>query len=493
MKTAIYLILALSLITTLVSCQRDTEVAKLHVIPEPNDIAYNGGYYTFVKEDMKFTNVLDTTLSKEEYMINVTSGGVFIHHSTSIGLQYGQMTLQQMYEEGDFGVRLPKVTIKDKPRFEYRGLLVDESRHFRGKKFMKSLLDQMLFHKLNKLHWHLTDDNGWRIEIKKYPILTDVGAKMNYSKGRTDEAQFYTQEDIKEIIAYASERGIDIIPEIDMPGHMNAAISAYPTLTDGDIEKRRAVPGLCPVVLDVSNDKTIEFCKNVLAEVCDLFPYHLIHLGGDEVPKQQWKDSESCQKMIKKLKLANEEELQSWFLLEMEKFVQGKGKKIAGWDEILEGGMSNTTTVYHWQGWIRENTKKAAERGHEVIVCKNNRFYFDYFLTLDKGTFEPKAQPYSLPMYKVYNHDPIPTDLDEKFHDAIKGVQGHLWSEFIPSEKIMQQRLFPRIAALAEVAWTEQEKRDWENMNRKLPFIFDIYDSWGINYNRAYISCGSTH
>lgn len=493
----------LLLVAVLFSCtSKDGRIYETHVIPEPNNMVVNPGAYFFDGEPA-ISYVEDETLGAEEYKIRVAAGGVVITSGNLIAKQYAIATLEQLKgEEGDKAF-IPCVNIQDQPRFKHRGFMLDEARHFQGLEYVKKTLDRMAFHKLNKFHWHLTDDQGWRIEIKKYPLLTEkgsirkgtqVGWKPNIFDCPVDDVEhggFYTQEQIKEVVEYAAKLGIDIIPEIDMPGHMMAALHAYPELGEKKSYEVRQYWGVSEDVLDVSNPETLQFAKDVIAEVCDLFPYDLIHIGGDECPKKQWKNSRSCQKMIKDLNLKDEEELQSWFLKEIEKVVMAKGKNIAGWDEILDGDMSKTATVYHWRFWTKENmTKKAAERGNEVISTLNNRMYFDHYVSVDKDKFEPLAFPAVTPLHKLYNFDPVPADLDPKYHDKVIGVQGNLWTEYVKTNEIAEVRTYPRMALLAEVAWTNQDKRDWENMNRKLPFIFKKYDSWGLNYNRVYIATG---
>ncbi|MBS2100734.1 beta-N-acetylhexosaminidase [Carboxylicivirga linearis] len=483
-------------------CQNNDIVYQTHVIPEPNNMEVVAGRYTY-DETPKVSYEQDKNLGEEEYKLEVTKKGVTITYATDVAKMYAEATLSQLQDNDGVTNYMPLVKIDDKPRFKHRGFMLDEARHFQGMEFVKKTLDRMAFHKLNKFHWHLSDDQGWRIEIKKYPLLTEkgsirkgtqVGWKPDIMDCPTDGVEYgkgyyYTQEQIKEVIEYAAKLGIDVIPEIDMPGHMMAALHAYPELGPKRSYEVRQYWGVSHDVLDVSNPKTLQFAKDVISEVCDLFPYHLIHIGGDECPKEQWEKSASCQKMIKDLGLKNEEELQSWFLKEIEKTVNAKGKQIAGWDEILDGDMSKTATVYHWRFWTKENmTKVAAERGNEVVSTLNHRMYFDFYVSYDKEHFEPLAFPYATPLHKTYNYDPIPADLDPKYHDKVIGVQGNLWTEYVTSNETAEMRIFPRFALLSEVAWTNQDLRDWENMNRKLPYIFKVYDSWKLNYNRVYIA-----
>lgn len=493
------LFVAFTMCAALLSCgTSDSTVHAVHVIPEPNQMTVHAGVYHFDGAP-KVSFVEDKSLEKEQYQLEVSKKGVKISYATSVARQYALASLEQLKE----GNQIPLVSIDDKPRFSHRGFMLDEARHFQGIDYVKKTLDRMAFHKLNKFHWHLTDDQGWRIEIKKYPLLTEkgsirqgtqVGWKPNIFDCPTTEEPyggFYTQEQIKEVVAYAANLGIDIIPEIDMPGHMIAAMHAYPELGVKSAYEVRQYWGIAHDVLDVSNPKTVQFAKDVIEEVCDLFPYQLMHIGGDECPKKQWKESASCQKMIKDLKLKDEEELQSWFLKEMEQVINAKGKNLAGWDEILEGDMSTTATVYHWRHDHKDVTKEAAERGNNVISCLRNRMYFDRYISHERGRIEPLAFPQVTELHKVYNFDPVPEDLDAQYHNRVIGVQGNLWTEYVPTNEVAEYRTFPRMAMLAEVAWTNQELRNWENMNRKLPYMFEIYDRWGLHYNRVYISTGS--
>ncbi|WP_421876833.1 beta-N-acetylhexosaminidase [Marinoscillum sp.] len=471
-----------------------------HVVPEPNKMTVLPGRYDY-DQDPSIIFSQDKGLSPDQYLLKVTTDGVTITHSSDVSKQYALATLEQLKQEDDHGRFIPIVQIDDQPRFSYRGFMLDEARHFQGKEFVKKTLDRMAFHKLNKFHWHLSDDQGWRVEIKKYPLLTEkgsvrkgtqVGWQPNYLDLPTDSTAyggFYTQQDIKEIVAYASNLGIDVIPEIDMPGHMMAALHAYPELGENKDYEVRQYWGVAHDVLDVSNPKTLQFAKDVVLELCELFPYSMIHLGGDECPKDQWKNSPSCQKMIKDLGLKNEEELQSWFMKEIEKVLMENGKSMAGWDEILEGDMSETAVVYNWRFWTKEDmTVVGASRGNRVVSCLNNRNYFDHYVSVDKDRYEPLAFPAVTPLHKTYNYNPIPPDLAPEFHDNVIGVQGNLWTEYVVSNEVAEIRMFPRMALLSEVAWTNQDKRDWEWMNQKLPYMFDFYEKWEAKYNRVYIA-----
>lgn len=492
----------LLILMSLSACNTDQHKYAVSVIPEPNQMTINPGRYVYSGEpNVSFQS--NDKLEHEQYTLEVSNNKVVIGHSSEAGKRYALATLAQLKSRDENETYVPHVTINDKPRFAYRGFMLDEARHFQGIDFVKKTLDRMAFHKLNKFHWHLSDDQGWRIEIQKYPLLTEIGSKrkgtqvgwksdmMNCPIDSVEYGSFYTQNQIREVIDYAAQLGIDVIPEIDMPGHMMAALTAYPHLGENKKYEVRTHWGVSDDVLDVSNPQTLQFAKDIIAEICDLFPYQMVHIGGDECPKGQWKKSKACQKLIKDLNLKDEEELQSWFLKEIEKVIHAKGKIMGGWDEILDGNMSETATVYHWRFWTKDDmTVKGARRGNNVVSTLNHRMYFDHYVSEDKERFEPLSFPAVTPMNKIYNFNPIPAELEPQYHHKVIGVQGNLWTEYVQTNQVAELRMFPRLAVLSEVAWTNQELRNWENMNRKLPRMFEIYDQWNIHYNRVYLSTG---
>lgn len=389
---------------------------------------------------------------------------------------------------------VPCVTISDAPRYQWRGFELDVSRHFYSKKEVEELLDLMALYKLNKFHWHLTDDQGWRIEIKKYPLLTQKGAwrkfnnhdrdcmarekeqdnpdfgipgeKIKVEKGDTLYGGFYTQQDIKDIVRYAGIRGIDIIPEIDMPGHMLAAITNYKGLacTDQIGWGKTFTSPLCP-----GKDRVIEFCKDIYEEVFRLFPYKYVHIGGDEVEKDNWKKCPDCQKRMKEYGLKTEAQLQAWFTHTMEDFFNKNGRDMIGWDEIVEGGLSGTSTVMWWRNWAPNSVPEATAHGNDVILCPNANFYFD-------------ALPDKFTVKSLYNYNTNLSGLSAAQLRHILGVQGNLWTEWIPSRARAQYMAFPRLLALSELAWSNTSDRDWTNFQKRMVEHFDRLNALNVNY-----------
>lgn len=391
---------------------------------------------------------------------------------------------------------IPAVQIEDSPRFEWRGFMLDASRHFWNKEEVKHILDLMSLYKLNKFHWHLTDDQGWRIEIKEYPLLTEKGAwrkfnahdrtcmaratkedntdflipedKLRIVEGDTLYGGYYTQEDIKEVVAYASQRGIDVIPEVDMPGHFLAAIGQYPDLAcDGLIGWGEIFSSpICP-----GKDTTLEFCRNVFKEVFALFPYEYIHMGGDEVEKTNWKKCARCQKRIRSEKLASVEALQAWFVRDMEKFFLANGKKLIGWDEVVSDGLTSDAAITWWRSWSKDALPKATEQGQKVIACPNEYFYFDY--AQDQNSVK-----------KILAYDPYADDrLSAEQKKSIWGVQANLWAEWIPSMKRVEYLIVPRMLALSEIAWVQPAaKPNLDDFYRQLVPQFKRMDVMEVNY-----------
>ncbi|MEY4702521.1 MAG: hypothetical protein RIR96_418 [Bacteroidota bacterium] len=382
-------------------------------------------------------------------------------------------------------------TIIDSPRFEYRGLHLDVSRHFRSAQYIKKYLNIMAMHKLNRFHWHLTDDQGWRIEIKKYPKLTETGSRRRqtlvgpYGTGiydNTPHQGFYTQKEIQEIVSYAAERKIMIIPEIEMPGHASAALSAYPFLgcTKGPYQVMETW-GVSEDVICAGNDSTLRFFEDVIDEVAALFPGKYIHIGGDECPKTRWKTCEKCQLKMQMLKLKDEHELQSYFIKSMERHVNTKNKSMIGWDEILEGGLAPNAVVMSWRG--ESGGIEAAKMNHQVIMTPGKPLYFDHTQSLHEDSVTQGGYN-SLEM--VYGYNPIPTELDANQAKYILGAQANMWTEYMNNEKKLEYMLLPRISALSESVWGRYEKKDWNTLQQKLPWLFSKYDFLGLNYSRAY-------
>lgn len=433
--------------------------------------------------------------NKEAYTLVVTPAEVKIEGEDAAGAFYGSQTLLQLIPvEGDAIV--PGCKIADKPRFGWRGMHLDVGRHFFGVDKVKKFIDQLAFHKMNSFHWHLTEDQGWRIEIKKYPKLTEIGGFRDSTPPYLDRwgsdgkryGGFYTQEQIKEVVAYAAERHINVVPEIDMPGHMAAAITAYPHLGNDDIPnynpKVQCVWGVHPYVL-APKEETFKFVDDVLEEVCQLFPSKYIHIGGDEAPKGQWKKSKFAQSVIKREGLKNEYELQSYFIKRLEKMLEKRGRKLIGWDEIREGGLSPNATMMLWRGW--EHAIKSVEEGHDVVMAPGSHTYFDHYqnhstIELAKGK-EFEAIGGFRPMNSVYSFNPVPEQFrgsDKEKH--ILGCQGQLWTEYMKTWEKVEYMAFPRLSALAEVAWTEVANKDYTDFEKRLQPMLVRYQKAGINH-----------
>lgn len=420
-----------------------------------------------------FTSAGTDNLPAEGYRLTITPQQVIIA-GKGAGLFYGLQTLIQLIPADKAAVvKLPCVQIEDYPRFGYRGLMLDVCRHFFSVEFIKKTIDLMAYYKMNTFHWHLTDDQGWRIEIKKYPRLTDIGSQRaqtvigNYHDrtpqqyDNTPYGGYYTQDQIRDVVKYAADRYINIVPEIEMPGHSQAAIAAYPELSC-DPDKSYKVAETWGVFHDVycPSDKTFAFLQDVLTEVMDLFPSKYIHIGGDEVPKDSWKNSPFCQKLMKKLRLKNEEELQSYFVQRMEKFVNSKGRSIIGWDEILEGGLSPNATVMSWRG--EAGGIAAAQQNHNVIMTPGtNGLYIDH--SQGKTGLEPLSIGGNDPLSKIYSYNPIPALLTADQQKYIIGVQANMWTEYIPTEIKAEYMLYPRVLALSEIAWSPLVNKNYRD------------------------------
>lgn len=435
-------------------------------------------------------------INAEGYRLNVTGSEVNIEAKTAQGLFYGLQSFMQLLpaeiespeKVNGIAWTAQSVSITDEPRFGYRGLMIDPCRHFMTVDEIKKQLDVMALFKMNRMHWHLTEDQGWRIEIKKYPKLTEVGSKRIEGEGYEYGPFFYTQEDIKEVVKYASERFITIVPEIELPGHELAAISAYPELScKGQPISPRIIWGVEDVVMCAGKELPFEFMENVIAEVAQLFPGEYLHIGGDECPKTSWKNCPLCQKRIRQEGLqakdghSAEERLQSYFVQRMEKVAAKYGKKIIGWDEILEGGLSPTATVMSWRG--EKGGIAAALTSHDVIMTPgSNGLYLDYY----QG--DSKIEPVSIggysPLEKTYSYNPTPDTLvamgKEHF---IKGVQGNVWSEYLYNNSIREYMTFPRALAIAEVGWTNTDRKDYKDFERRINNAYVRMDAHGINYH----------
>lgn len=418
--------------------------------------------------------VKDVKAKSESYKLTVGNDGITIQGDEP-GIFYGIQTLQQLIQEENGAITIPYVEIEDEPRFPHRGMMLDVARYYYSPEFVKHFLDLMAHYKLNRFHWHLTEDGGWRIEIKKYPELTKKGAWRNSTQKSRDKQNqdrlphggFYSQKEIKDIIAYAQDRHITIIPEIDLPGHTMAALAVFPELSCTG--KPISVPiewGIKDHILCAGNEAVYEFVENVLSEVIELFPSQYIHIGGDEAPKKHWQECPKCQARIKKENLKDEHELQSYFIRRVEKFVNSKGRRIIGWDEILEGGLAPNATVMSWRG--EEGGIAAANMGHQVIMTPNIYMYLDYYQAADRST-EPFNISGRLPLDVTYNYEPYSPKITPEQQKYIIGVQGNIWGEYIHSEDMVEYMGYPRALAVSEIAWSSMDKKDYERFQDRLP------------------------
>lgn len=432
----------------------------------------------------------------EAYKLIVNDKRVCISGASEAGVFYGIQTLRKSLPVAqDINVNLSAVEIYDKPRFAYRGAMLDVARHFYTVDEVKTFIDMLALHNINRFHWHLTDDQGWRIEIKKYPKLMSVASERKetvvgrWYSGIYDGKPYggyYTQDELRDVIDYAAKRHITIIPEVDLPGHMQAALTAYPELgcTGGPYEVR-TIWGVSQDVLCVGNDFTLQFVKDVLSEVADIFPSEYIHIGGDECPKVRWEKCPKCQERIKSLGLKSdakhtkEQRLQSYMIQEAAKYLKEKGKRIIGWTEILEGGLVPDATLMSWIG--ESGGIEAAHQHHDVIMTPNTYLYFDYYQS-KKVEDEPLAIGGYLPIEKTYNYEPMPKELTEEEQQYIKGVQANLWTEYIPVFSQVRYMVLPRLGAAAEVQWTDPSKKDYKDFLRRVPHLVAVYDCYGWNY-----------
>ena len=494
----------------------------IDVIPMPRSVEYHSGNFTISPETKFYTNLsaesrqaltdylegtslgsvpfaesatgnngielnlCDSSIvtGNEAYRIEIDKKGIRLSASTETGIFYGLQTLLQLLNNSD-NKTLPALTINDSPRFPYRGLHLDVSRHFFDKEFVKKQLDAMAYFKMNRLHWHLTDGAGWRIEIKKYPRLTSFAAWRPFDKlndwwvgGRTfceqDDPRavggYYTQDDIREVVAYAAERHITIIPEIEMPGHSEEVLATYPELSCSG--KPYVNADFC-----IGTEKTFEFLENVLLEVIDLFPSEYIHIGGDDASKSSWKTCPRCQKRMADEHLNSVDELQSYMIHRIEKFLNDHGRKIIGWDEIIEGGLSPTATVMSWRG--EEGGIKAVKAGNQAIMTPGKYCYLDAFQ--DAPNTQPMAIGGYLTLEKVYSFEPVPDSLSTKEAELILGVQGNVWTEHIPTPEHYEYMIYPRILALAEIGWSPSEVKKWDNFHTRALQAVNILREQGYN------------
>lgn len=539
-------VLLLSVVCSLISCSKSKTFTEsdIFIIPKPAELKITEGVFEFsentqfvvsnpfqkeistalilkfkkatdwdlkISEEIPQTNyiqfITDESLENEAYQLDVNNQKISITANGNAGFLYGLESIRQLLPEAIESSEIisntkwiiPCIIIKDKPRFQYRGLMLDISRHFFRKEYIKEVIDGLAMHKMNVLHLHLVDDQGWRIEIKKYPKLTDVGAwrvdqeDKHWNSRDAVEANekgtyggFLTQNELKELVAYAQTKNIEIIPEIEMPAHVSSAIASYPELSC--FEKPIGVPsgGVWPItdIYCAGKETTFEFLENVLLEVMEIFPSKYIHIGGDEATKSNWEICPNCEKRMKTEELKNVEGLQSYFIKRMEKFINSKGKKLIGWDEILEGGLAPDATVMSWRGV--NGGIEAAKQGHNVIMTPGTHCYFDHYQGPQNE--EPLAIGGFTPISKVYQFDPVVDTMTEKEAKHVLGGQANLWSEYITTPEHSQYMIFPRLAALSEALWSPKESRSWEDFSYRLKPMLNRYDYLGINYAKsAYI------
>ncbi|HLO97953.1 MAG TPA: beta-N-acetylhexosaminidase [Fimbriimonas sp.] len=434
------------------------------------------------------TNVIRLRLNSklasnnEGYRMEVEPTGVTIVGKTAAGVFYGLQNLRQLSLTSN---EIPSMIIEDQPQFSWRGAHLDVGRHFMPKEFVKKYIDVMALHKLNTFHWHLTEDQGWRIEIKKYPKLTEIGSirsktMLRYSPAEYEEKEyggFYTQEDVKEIVAYAKQRFVNVVPEIEMPGHAQAAIAAYPELGNSG----KPVPvgtlwGVNPIVFN-PEEKTIKFLQDVLTEVMALFPSKFIHIGGDECPKDEWKASPRVQQLMKERGLKDEHEMQSWFVKQMDQFLAAKGRRLIGWDEILEGGLAPGATVMSWRGEAGGIT--AAKAGHDVVMASTSALYLDFYQSRAPG--EPHAIGGYTPLQKVYQYNIVPKELTPAESKHILGGQFQIWTEYIRTPAYAEYMAYPRACAASEIFWSPSRVRKWPDFVGRLTPHMERLKKLGVN------------
>ena len=492
MKPSLKPFLAVFALTLMSSCARHNEYSDIvSVIPEPQEVHLLGGFSD--ADGCKRNDVTDRTLGREEYRILIKDGKVTVAAASERGFLYAEQTLMQLRNaEGKY----PDVEIRDWPRFGHRGLLLDCSRHFFSIEEVRKVLDVMALHKLNVLHWHLTDDQGWRIEIDSWPRLTEVGAWRTgnrLGRGGTDIGPdnepyggFYTKEELRSIVGYASSLGIDIMPEIDLPGHMLSALASYPELgCTGGPYAVMAYGGISQDVLCAGNEKTYKFIEDVLTEVMDVFPYEYVHIGGDECPKNRWEACHQCQKRIKALGINSdadhtaEQLLQGYVTKRIGKFLKEHGRRMVGWDEILEGEAPLDAVVMSWRG--TEGGIKASGLGHDVIMTPNRNMYFDYCQGENKES-EPDGIGGYIPVWKVYEYEPFTPEMTDEQKSHILGVQANLWTEFISTDSHLEYMLLPRLSALSEVQWCLPGRKSFDRLMKDMSRMASLYENLGYDY-----------
>ena len=521
------ILLALVFMSFLFNCKEEDKLTKdVLIIPQPLEQTLNKGEFilnsstgidydenfkisaeflkVFIEEGsnikLQSNNMIsfikDESLADEGYALEILPESIIIKAKTDQGAFYAVQSLRQLlppkFENGTFKeneIAIPSVTIKDKPQFSYRGMHLDVGRHMFSVDFIKKYIDALAMLKMNTFHWHLTEDQGWRIEIKKYPKLQEIAAFRNETLiGHYSEQPhqfdgkkyggYYTQDEIKEVVAYAQKRFVTVIPEIELPGHSQAAIAAYPEL--GCTENQVEVATKWGVFEDIycPKEETFAFLEDVLDEVLALFPSKYIHIGGDEAPKTRWKNCKHCQALIKKEGLKDEHELQSYFISRIEKYLNTKGRQIIGWDEILEGGLAPNATVMSWRGI--NGAIEAAKQHHNVVMTPTSHCYFDYYQS--ENDDEPIAIGGFLPLEKVYSFNPIPDELNEQEAKYVLGAQGNIWTEYMKTSEHVEYMAFPRVLAMSEVVWSKQENKNYPDFVKRVENFHKRLDALNINY-----------
>ncbi|MEI6139200.1 MAG: beta-N-acetylhexosaminidase [Mariniphaga sp.] len=465
------------------------EVLKKRALQLRNYIAPALGYDLTIISKPRGKNEIEfrvdkslKNLGEEGYQLNVTPAKIILSAFSEKGIFWGIQTIRQLLPEqihrssmvNGVAWELPCLSIEDNPRFKWRGLMLDCSRTFISKEEVKKYIEVLSFFKMNVLHMHLTDDQGWRIEIKKYPELTRIASRFHPSYNEPEEYQgFYSQEDMKEIIGFAADRNVEIVPEIEMPGHSYEVFAALPQLScKGDtaiIHPWTRGAGIHNEIFCAGKDQTFVFLENILDEITTLFPSQYVHIGGDEAPKAHWKTCEKCQKRIKDLGLKDENELQSWFVKRIEKYLNSKGKKLIGWDEIMDGGLSKSATVMYWRSWDKSVAQKIPSIENDIVMTPTSHCYFDY--TYEKISTE-----------KMYAFNPVFNKNQPNDNKNILGVQANFWSHLDRTAPRIDRQLFPRLLALAEVGWTQNDRKDWGDFKARLDSKLKILDTMGIYY-----------
>jgi hexosaminidase len=514
---------------SVVACSRDdakpVELANVSIIPAPSEVNAGSGTFTvsastpviaegdaasigaYFADLLKRTkgfepgaqgaggkairfHLADSPTGDEAYSLKVSVDGIEVQARTAAGLFYGAVSIWQLLTAPEYANGIPAMKITDEPRFRWRGLMLDSARHFQSTDFVKKFIDWMALHKLNVLHWHLTDDQAWRLEIRKYPKLTSVGAWRvpagaaprkdidPATKAPRETGGFYTQQEVRDIIAYATARHVTLVPEIEMPGHASAAVVAYP-----ELGVSRTMPKEVPsdwgvyTTLFNAEEGTFKFFEDVLGEVADLFPGEYVHVGGDEAVKDEWIASPRIQARIKELGVHDERGLQGYFIERMGKFLNSRGKKLIGWDEILEGPLAPGATVMSWRGI--DGAITAAKAGHDTVLSPAPQLYLDHWQS--DGDPSP-GRSNVLSLKQVYQFDPVPPAIGEAERTHLLGVQANLWAEFMRSDERIEYQAYPRVAALAEVAWSQPGHIDWEKFSARMPAQLARYDALGIRY-----------